>query len=351
MKTRYRLSDVARLAEVSTATVSAVINRQVGRNIRVSPETEQRVWDAIARLGYVVNPAARTLASGKNRILGIFTYEPIFPFQNHDYFYPFLLGIEEEAEAQGYNLLLFTHVTDAHGKRSIYNEDTNLLYTADGSVLLGLNEDKEELRRLQEGGYPFVYVGRRDVPDASISFTAADYTGATARLVEMMFDQGHRKVIYVCLPRWIESNQDREDGLFRAYLQRGFPLPAEPVLRIPTEQITPEIVRDLLAQGVTGTVVENDELAQALLSSLNALGLSVPRDFSIALCGNPHHAWDNSPDWTMFTIPRREMGSHAVRFLVERLNNPVDTSPRSIYLPCTIVSGQTIAAPPGLKNL
>jgi DNA-binding LacI/PurR family transcriptional regulator len=345
MKPRPRLADVAKLAGVSTATVSAVMNDQVNGNIRVSPETSERVWKAIAELHYVANPAARILASGKNHILGIFTYEPIFPFQHHNFFYPFLLGIEEEAEALGYNLLHFTHVTNADGVRSIYHEDVNQLFMADGSILLGLDENKDELYRLQSEGYPFVYVGRREIPGAKISFTAADYTQATAHLVEMMFALGHRRVQYVCLPRWIESNQDREDGYTLAYQRCGLALPDPSVLRIQPEGITPDTLKDMIRSGVTGAVVENDALVRAMLNALQALGLSVPQDFSIALCGDPHYAWDNAPDWTMFTIPRKEMGIYAVRFLVERLQNPQKTDPQSIYLPCQIVQGQTIAPP------
>lgn len=345
MKPRSRLSDVAKLAGVSTATVSAVVNNRLGSNIRVSPETQQRVWDAVAKLDYVANPAARILASGRSRFLGIFTYEPIFPFQHHDFFYPFLLGIEEAAENRGYNLLMFTNVTNTDGQRSIYHDEVNQLFMADGSILMGLNENKEELRRLQEEGYPFVYVGRREVPGVNFSFTAADYTRATAQLVEMLFNLGHRNVIYVCLPHTIESNQDREDGLFAAYRQATFEMPADPVVRIQPHEINPEVVNALIRKGITGAIVENDALAHAFLFALEKTGRSVPTDFSIALCGNPHYAWDNSPDWTMFTIPRREMGSHAVQFLVERLANPNDTVPHSIYLPCTIIPGQTIASP------
>jgi DNA-binding LacI/PurR family transcriptional regulator len=90
--------------------------------------------------------------------------------------------------------------------------------------------------------------------------------------------------------------------------------------------------------------VQYDNQAQALLKSLNALDLRVPEDFSIAMLGDPHNQWDNSPDWTMFTIPRREMGVEAVRLLVHRLEHPEDASPRAVILPCQIVPGQTIAA-------
>ncbi|MEI7849040.1 MAG: LacI family DNA-binding transcriptional regulator, partial [Chloroflexota bacterium] len=206
--------------------------------------------------------------------------------------------------------------------------------------------DKEELYRLRREGNHFVYVGRRDVPGTSISYTAADYVTATRQLTELMFNAGHRQVIYICLDRIIESNQDREQGFFSAYQQRGFTLPDEPVLRIDPEQISVETVQTLLKRGITAAAVENDSLALALWAALKNLGLSVPADFSITLCGNPQRAIDNSPQWTMFTIPRREMGQHAVRLLVRQMQNSGHYEPESIDLPCTIVPGQTIAPPP-----
>jgi LacI family transcriptional regulator len=345
MKNRPRLADVAHLASVSTATVSAVINNTTGRNIRVSEETRQRVWDAVANLRYVANPAARILAGGENRVLGIFTYEPIFPFQHHDFFHPFLLGIEEEAEAQGYQLLLFTHVTNVNGLRSIYHDDTNLLYMANGSILLGLNENKNELRSLQEAGYPFVYVGRREVPGAAVSYVAGDYTSATTQLTRRLIELGHRRLLYVALPQRIESSQDREVGFVSACQQAGLAPQETRIEHIATADITVGTVRAWLAAGFTGALVEFDDQCQAILQALHALGLEVPQDFSMVMLGNPHYAWDHSLDWTMFTVPRREMGIQAVRMLVQRLSHPEDILPQCVYLPCGIVPGQTIASP------
>jgi DNA-binding LacI/PurR family transcriptional regulator len=343
MKKRVLLSDVARLAGVSTAAVSAVVNNQDGHNIRVNPETRERVLAAVAELGYMANPAARILARGKNKLIGIFTYEPIFPFQHHDFFHPFLLGIEEEAEAQGYNLLFFTNVTNPDGKRSVYHEGASQLSMADGSILLGLNEDKEELRRLYQEGHAFVYVGRRVVPDTEIDYTAADYTTATCTLTEMLFELGHKKLVYVCLPRWIESNEDREIGFTLAYQKHQLPLLPEPVLRVNPDQITRETMLALLNSGVTGAVVENDALAKAFWDRLAELELSVPEDFSIALCGNPQQPSGDLIDWTMFNIPRKEMGIHAVRLLLRKLQNPSSVEPEMVNLPCAIIPGHTIA--------
>ncbi len=78
---RPNLEDVAKLAGVSPATVSAVINNRVGKHTRVSKATQKRIVEAVQTLGYIANPAARSLVGQKNRIISIFTYEPIFPLE------------------------------------------------------------------------------------------------------------------------------------------------------------------------------------------------------------------------------------------------------------------------------
>jgi DNA-binding LacI/PurR family transcriptional regulator len=153
-------------------------------------------------------------------------------------------------------------------------------------------------------------------------------------------------LICIGFPDQIEALADRETGFLRACQQQGLSLAEQTICHIAASEIDPQWVGGLLAKGVTGALVEYDDQAQALLRSLNTLGVSVPQEFSIALLGDPHYQWIHSPDWTMFTIPRREMGIEAVRLLVERLEHPEMSAPRTVLLSCQIVPGQTIAAPP-----
>src|SRR4051794_26238265 len=102
-----RQADVARLAGVSQATVSAVLNG-TATDRRIAPATVARVEAAIAKLGYMPNMTARSLRGGHSGLLGVHTFESVFPVDRHDYYYPFLVGIESEAEAQGFDLVLFT---------------------------------------------------------------------------------------------------------------------------------------------------------------------------------------------------------------------------------------------------
>lgn len=80
-------ADVAKLAGVSTGTVSRVMNGKHDHGIPISEDTRQRVMDAAAQLGYTANPVAQMLARGQNNLIGVFTYEATFPFEQADVFF------------------------------------------------------------------------------------------------------------------------------------------------------------------------------------------------------------------------------------------------------------------------
>ena len=131
---RVTQQDIARLTGVSQATVSLVLNGRTDADVRIAPETRDRVLRAIQETGYVADPVARRLAAQHNRIIGVFTYEAVFPSGTGDFYHPFLVGIEERAESLGCDLLLLTSAPVVDGRRRIFHED-NRLRLADGCVL------------------------------------------------------------------------------------------------------------------------------------------------------------------------------------------------------------------------
>src|SRR5215218_9559323 len=92
-----RIQDVARIADVSTATVS----RALATPERVSPEARARVMEAIARVGYVPNPAARSLRSQKSRMVLV-----VLPKLDNVFFSKILRGIEETLFEAGYGMII-----------------------------------------------------------------------------------------------------------------------------------------------------------------------------------------------------------------------------------------------------
>lgn len=340
---RPRIADVARLAGVSEAAVSVVLNNRVGERVRVSAEKQQRIWEVVRELGYVANPVAQSLAGGQNRIVAVFTFEAIFPIDSRNFYYPFLIGIEEAADALGYDLLLVTGSNgSADGKRRIYQGGFNRLRRADGAILLG-HGDRSEVEKLLEEHYPFVFVGRRDSLNDSISYVAADYTAATIELIHHLKAHGHDRIAYFRSARETEASREREtgvravlgnsDGASPAWLWRGRP-----------EELVPSVLRRYLDDGYTAFVAEDDELGVRLLTTSRQMSLHCPDDFSLVVLGDSLNPLIEVPDWTSFTIPRRQMGREAFAMLVNLLGLPVDEprQPCRKTLTCSLKSGSSV---------
>ena len=190
-------ADIARRAGVSQATVSLVINHTPGQPHAIGESARARVLAAVEELGYVANPAARRLAGGRNQLLGVYTFEPVFPADHRDFYYPFLLGIEEAAETHGFDLLLFTSA-GVGGARAIYRSGVNRLQAADGCVAPARGGDHDKLRRLSHGRLPFVFVGRRelDCEVGPVAYVGADYSGATQEVTDHL-GLGHERIAYL----------------------------------------------------------------------------------------------------------------------------------------------------------
>ena len=335
--------DIARAAGVSQATVSLVISGGKSGG-QVADHTRQAVLDAAARLGYTVNAAARSLKGGRNKMLGLYTFEPVFPVDQRDFYFPFLLGVEEATAEVGYDLLLFSSVTS--GERRIYSGGINRLKIADGCVLLGRHIDRAVLADLVREDFPFVFIGRREVPGVELSYVAPDYVGATRAMVRRLTGLGHRRFTYLRPADHQEPTRDREAG-FRAGLADAG-LPDQPVHEMPdADAELAALLGQWLADGVTALLVEpsEDDQAIAALDRVAAdAGVRIPEDLSVALLGDPVPTRPGpGRDWTRFTLPREDMGRSAVSLLLELLD--ADTGPRQLSVACTPVDGDSVGGP------
>lgn len=335
---RLTQKDIARLAGVSQATVSLVLNGAASGDARIPEETRERVEKVIRDTGYVADPVARRMAKGLNRILGVFTYEPAFPSDQADFFAPFMLGIEEAAQKLGYDLLLFTAAPG--GRRRIFDEHTRLRL-ADGCLIIGRAFDRDELTKLVAGDYPFIAIGRRDDAGGPVPYVGADYAAAAAVMVERAVALGHRHFAYVGNPERAESMHDRWTGFRAGLAEHGGSLD----LHIPVEHRPGEETLDaLVAAGVT--IAFFLELADAIEveAAARRRGLAVPGDLSIVVTGS--HERTRRPAGTVFTsfgIPREEMGRQATAMLVARLEGRAEAG--QVLVPCEFVAGSTLGAP------
>ncbi|MEN3609054.1 LacI family DNA-binding transcriptional regulator [Plantactinospora sp. ZYX-F-223] len=340
-------ADVARLAGVSQTTVSLVLNER-DAGVRISPATRERVLSVIRELGYVANASARSLAGGRNRIIGVYTFEPVFPTTSLDFYFPFLLGMEQEAAELGYDLLLFTGVA---GGRQIFRDGSTRLALADGALLLGRYPNVEEIEQLRDSGYPFVYVGHREVSGPPIPYVAADYARATQRLTERLFEVGHERVVYARIGNGdAQPSRDREKGFRRAVPAGDLRRPVGPVWTLESPDEVAGLLAEIRRAGVTAVVAEQHVLAQELLACGERQGMSVPGDLSIVVLGDSTGARGDDTPWTGLVVPREQMGRQATRLLV-RLLKPAEEAEATEAAQCEsaecpLVPGATVAPPP-----
>jgi DNA-binding LacI/PurR family transcriptional regulator len=336
---------------VSQATVSLVLNGRTDADVRIAPETRDRVLRAIADTGYVADPIARRLVSRHNRIVGVFTSEPVFPSRNDSFYHPFLIGIEQQAESLGCDLLLLTSAPVVDGRRRIFHSD-NRIRLADGCVLLGRLLDSAELTRLVTDGVPFVSVGRREDASGKVPYVGAAYADAVAALVRQAMALGHRKLAYLGQGAGPESYIDRMAG-FRAASPDGLHFELSELTwggADRTGDISDELLDRLLDAGITAVFAEEHADGVALVELAGRRGLSIPDDLSVVTLGEPTRV--TAPigvDFTGFNIPRREMGAQAVEMLTALLEGAATDIQR--LLPCELVAGATLSAPARLAPL
>lgn len=335
---RVRQIDIARAAGVSQTTVSLVLSGSADATI--GAEARETVLATARELGYAPDPLAQKLASGRSSLLGIHTFAPTFPTNLNDSYYPYLEGVEVEAAEQGFDLVLFT---GAHQE----GEDTlrvQRLRLADGLVLVGRHPRMADVRAMLADGQTLVYIGRHDEFGPEIPYVGADYTPATAELVERLRALGHRHLLYLQDTDEAAASLDRERGFLQPPLEAG---ERRTAIRISPDRVIPERVAEWIRDGYTAFLVEGTDTHDLLantISAIHANGLDFPRDVSVAITGGYELEYGGR-SFTGFAVPRREMGREAARLLIRRiLSEPVAPEEVHRLLPCTPVEGATVRA-------
>lgn len=173
---KVRLSDVAKAAGVSEATVSAALRGPSG-SIRVSGETQKRIRAIARELGYVPNQAARNLRSEGGGLIAVFSYEGLSPADPDSEFYGFTTGIQKEAAQEGLDLLFIN---------SRQGFPSSRITLASGAVMIGVNRKDEELKALMKRGFPMVFVGRRQIDHIDTRCVTFDYATLITKVCQTL---------------------------------------------------------------------------------------------------------------------------------------------------------------------
>lgn len=328
--------DIARVAKVSQTVVSHVLNGKSAEH-GIPKDTEERVRAAMDELGYVPNISAQALRNQRNGLIGVHTFETLFPTSQQSYYFGFMVGVEERAIESGQDLLLLTSAHQHEGDQDIYRGGRNRLRITDGAIILGFNQDDAELARLADEGFPFVFIGRREKAAALMPYVTADYTGAMRTVLDEVGRHGHRTVAYLGVPDRVEPRDERLRAA-RSHADRaGITICDETFADVGA--VPADWLDRVRSAGATTVLVE----LPAHLAQVRALaadrGLDIPGDLSVVALDAP----DNDQlDWTHVAVPQRAIGARAVTVLLELLDGTCDVG-YSDELPCTFHPGHTLA--------
>ncbi len=308
------LQDVARIAGVSTATVSRCLNTPD----RVVEETRRKVLQVVRDIGYSPNFSARALAARRTSTIGA-----IIPTMENAIFARGLQAFQETLGEQGYTLLVASssYLPELEEKQI----RTLLARGADALMLIGFQRDPGVYRFLEARGVPVVvsWAHREGMPFPSVGFNNRRAMQGLARHV---FDLGHRQVAIISAPR---AENDRADdrvlGVLDVVNERGLPTDAISIIETPYSiENGAKAMHRLLAEGERPTMVfcGNDVLAVGALQAAKSAGLTVPDDLSITGFDDIELAGIVEPALTTVHVPHRQMGAHTANTIIAMLQSP-----------------------------
>lgn len=337
-----RIQDVARLANVSTATVS----RALATPERVSPEARARVREAIAQTGYMPNLAARSLRSQKTYMVLV-----VLPDLSNTFFSKILRGIEERLFEAGYGMIIGD--LDGSPEKEAHFTAFTAAGRVDGAILLNghlFGQTREGEGTPAKIGIPLVALCEA-VPSADIPQIEIDNRAAASRMTQHLASLGHRSIAYVSGPRNNILERERflgyQDGL------KAAGLPFVPALVLPgdyTIEAGMAAGQDVAARSQRPSAVfcTSDEMAIGLMRTLLSAGLRVPDDISVAGFDDIEFAAVAEPALTTIHQPRRELGQMAASVLIDLLQGR--PSPKRIRLETELVLRDSVKPPQNMEK-
>lgn len=322
------MKDIARLAGVSTSTVSHVINK----SRFVSDEIAERVNNAAQQLNYAPSALARSLKMNRTKTIGMLVITSTNPF-----FGEVVKGVERSCYHQGYNLILCN--TEGDNQRMKASINTLLQKRVDGLLLMCSTLEGERLDVFDRyPDIPIVVMDWGPILFASDKIQDNSLQGgymAAKHLIEC----GHKEIGCITGPLIRHQAQMRYEGYKRALAEAGIAINPDWIVESDFEcEGGYQAFEKLYQRGKlpSALFVSNDMMAMGVIQAASQRGLRVPDDLSLIGYDDVHIAKFMTPALTTIHQPKYRLGKAAVDTLLYRLENP-DTTAQVVQLEPTLV--------------
>ncbi len=315
-----RISDVARHASVSQATVSRVLNgdESVGTSYR------RRVLRSVEELGYRPNRLAQNLRRQRTAAIGVVVSDIENP-----HFSEMVRAVEDQAYSRGYRVLV-CNTDESAAKQKTYLE-TLVEERVLGVIVSPSDPAGAQISELLDGGIPVVAFDR-EVNDARADTVIADNLAGARTAVDLLVGAGHSRITFVSGRRDVESGAERLDGFELSMRAHGLePSSIQGDFRIDAAH---RAVATLLAESdrPSALIVGNNLMTIGALRALHEANVRVPGELALVAFDDPVWSEFVDPPLTTLAQPVRRMATEAMELLLERVNG-TRTEPRRTVHP------------------
>jgi len=327
MERKPTIKDVAKLAKVSHTTVSRALNDRP----RVSLRTKDRILGVARRLNYQPNVAARSLKVRRTKTLGLVITTIINPF------YPELAqGIENTAREMGYNIMLCSTNFDIDLERQY----VEMLRSkgVDGIIFTSTHVNDPNIRGLVDEELPIILVNRRIYDDSvsnRVDYVVIENTRGAYMAVEHLIKMGHQRIGIITGHDQSSVSLERLEGARKAFSDYGLDFPpalivAGDFMKVSGQQAVARFSR--MRPPPTAVFAFNDYMALGAVEGFLDAGFRVPEDIAIVGFNDIEMSRLKNIDLTTIGQKTYEMGSIAVRTLVEKIEQKARGIVRQIIL-------------------
>lgn len=328
------LKDIAKLAGVSTATVSKVLN---GKDFDIGEETIQTVQRIAKELNYRPNSLARSMKTKVTKTIGL-----IIPDVRNPFFTDLARGAEDSALERGYSLLFCNSDNDL--KKEMDYIDTLVQKQVDGIALAAADHRNPVKEKKFQVPLPIVTLDREVSFKGVRGHIHTDNESGAYKAIHYLISLGHRRILFISGDLQIGVSKERLSGYIRALTEAGIDFDER--LVFPGSYSFEhgfETMRDLsLDSEITAVFCGNDLIALGVIKALKERKIRVPQDISVMGFDDIYLASINTPSLTTVRQPSYQLGYQTVQRLIDILEG-VDHADPTLIIQLELVIRESTA--------
>ncbi|TCK72074.1 LacI family DNA-binding transcriptional regulator [Acidipila rosea] len=335
------IKEVARLARVSTATVSRTINGSE----KVTPETAERVRRAIEELRFFPNTNARALGSGRSSLYGLIISDITNPF-----FPELVKSFEDIAVQYGQEVLVAN--TDYDAARMEICVSRMLQRKVDGVAIMTSEMDERLVDEFSSRGIPLVFLDT-GILQKGISNIVVDYPAGIDAAVAHLTGLGHTSISFITGPMRLASARSRRRAFIESLERNGIPM-EDSLIEEGDHRMEGghHAMKRLLEHKhrPTAILASNDMSAIGAMGAISELGLSVPVDISVIGFDNIAISAYTQPALSTVSLPRKEIARQAFRALYDTYQSPAPPAGSEYTIAPTLIIRKSTGPAPALRR-